>query len=312
MARSAKQSRKQPPTRVAEAAHRILLDELRPFLRTLHEAELEKMTGQRPRGGARPSNFRGPRLPNPVEVLFARLDGRIVGALLLNGKWIEQVLRGHGSGSLRQRKTLEESNIRWLDWLTNDISHTLAKQAEFLPFALAAGLLNDWDNPSDWDERSVEYVLNLLESSTSAEIGKWLTLRLVSRLAEDVASDDSSSQRDRARAILRRWTEAKRGRRELSPERTADASLFREVVEAVKRLREGWSYVHHSRKDGHHANRLVLGLKYDDNEIDVLIGGRHRRILGAAISLVAQRHGKPAENISTRISRHRKRQRRNS
>src|SRR5213078_2852293 len=43
-----------------------------------------------PRGGSRPSKWR-PKPPEPIEVVFARVNKEVVGALLLRRKWMEQV-----------------------------------------------------------------------------------------------------------------------------------------------------------------------------------------------------------------------------
>ena len=205
----------------------------------------------------------------------------------------------------------------WLRWLGDSIGPMLSRQAEFLPSGLDVGLFSQ-------EDESFDGILDLLADSTPEQISRWLEIPIILGVIEGAARNGSHDWRNRARAILTKWTMAKRGRRALEPGKNADAMIERKVTQAEEHLKLGWEYVRENRSDGDREKRdTLLRMGYQGDEVSVLIDavsfpvrghrklvGEHRKLGPVAMSLVSQRSGIPIESISARVSRSRKRARR--
>jgi hypothetical protein len=257
-------------------------------------------------------------------VVFASVEHEVVGALLLRRKWVEKTLTKGQNGKLRRDACFETFSV-----LNRVLGEWLAGQVEFTPHEADlqmdvaqssqayANWFNDPDIQRNFDLKELEHemqsasrgegLLDLLETVSPKQLERWmLTYTVVDRLKR-LASHGEGQTRRRARAILTKWTAARRGRRTMPHQQHADVRIADKVQAAEDRLKEGWEYAQTNQADGARERRgTLLGMGYQSDEIDVMIAGRYRTVRGAAVSLVAQRSGSPSESISAQASRGKK------
>jgi hypothetical protein len=110
--------------------------------------------------------------------------------------------------------------------------------------------------------------------------------------------------RKRVQALQKSRLSDARGRPHGDPEESRDFIIATQVEDAVVHLTPGWNYVRDNKSEGRRQLREELIARgYYGEDASVLVEGRHRKIRGAAVSLVAKRLGRPEESINSQASR---------
>jgi hypothetical protein len=233
-------------------------------------------------------------------VISLRVDGQVVGKLELYSEWIEVAICNALGDSVLESpelpKRLAESFEEWFDQLPHDVGMALSRQAAFLPVALKTGLFRFWD------EDSFAQVLETVKDIPDDDLTDWLCVPVVLQIVGWFARSKDDTQRKVARAILNRWTKARRGPDRKDADEGRDVEILELVSAAENELKEGWEYIcRHKSADRRHL-RSTLKAMCPPDAVSVLVG-RHRTLRGAAQALVARRTDSPVESVAVRTSR---------
>jgi hypothetical protein len=214
-----------------DVLHHVALTLLKPLLNTLTEseraalatAEAQQEIQQRPRSRGRAMFTR----PLALEVAVARVDGQVVGALLLKREWAENTFAKNCNRPIQETSPwpslLRAAMLDWLNELNLDLGPWLLRQLEVLPEEL------------DLDDEHGETIVDALERASPDEIDRWLSVPSVLRALQRFRKGDTDN-RERVRAILLKWTTAKRGRHPKQFDQRLDIATYREVESTRERF----------------------------------------------------------------------------
>ena len=276
--------------RIRGAALGVLLKKLDPFLKTLDDSELAAMPDALARMPSLLRSVSCPRPPQPVEVAFARVDKEIVGALLLNRKWMEAAFAQHCNEEVQSASEwpsiAAEHCDKWLEQLHGDLGLWLSRQAEVLPENLY---------PSIHLDGADTFLDSLEELKTPEEIDRWLWAPIVLHGLQ-VARAGDREQRKRARKILSLWLPHGRGRMPEEVEDRQPVAIARAVDDAKAKLAEcfaAYRKLREAPKPGRYASdpdvieQELLAKGHPTGAVSAVVGAR--TLSGAAQRFVAQR-----------------------
>jgi hypothetical protein len=278
---------------------------LGPLFKKLGDDELAEVAaiGSSLRQLDRPPTF-GYEHSRPVEVIFARVNNEIVGALLLRRKWLEQSIPS----------TVMPT---WLtDWLQGFGRHL----GSLLMWEMQLGV-------SDNYVRDLEDGLQILERSADSSPSELERLWASPLMQSWISHIKSGGQhmRKRLRTLQRRLLTDSRGRPEIDTEDSQDVLIAKEVAEATSRLAEGFAIVERWKNQGFTSSREAIepklrALCYNNQEVDALLGNKLyaagfearaavrpcRTLSGAAHRLVAFNHRRSVPSVRAIASRGRR------
>jgi hypothetical protein len=281
------------------AAFDVVLDKLEPFFKTFSQEELAAIPAavaaafaQQPRG------FRAgllPRPPEPIEVVFPHAGREIVGALILKRTWMDRTFdeREHGDAhSAEDASERVEALSDWLNGFGRLLGSLLSRE---IALAVPQSYMHQ---PSD--------CLDMLEHYAETRPGEFERLWSLplTQYFLPYLKTGSPVTRRRLRALENSRLTKGRGRPHVDSDESRDFIIASQVEAAQARLKAGWEYFQANQAEGRRHNREVLiGMGYQGDEATVLVEGRHRKLRGAAVRLVAQHSGRPIESVSVQASR---------
>jgi len=213
----------------------VLMQKLAPLLETLTPQEIEAIPlaaealARRP-GGARSVLY--PRPAQPIEVVYPRVNGEVVGALLLRRKWVEQAVAGYWDDEAQRGshwpRILSQVSDELLMVLPGDLARWLSRQAEFI--SEHGWLLHEHDSES---------VLDLLEVSTPEDVRKWLCVPFILATLVWAARRGRPEEKRRVKKIFKSCSPTGHGAPTKPSETRKDVRIARQVDEARDDLAPG-------------------------------------------------------------------------
>jgi hypothetical protein len=284
-----------------------LLKKLSPFLATLSVSELAEMSIAA-KAKQRPSLFRQPKPPQPIEVVMVREDKHVVGVLLLRGRWMEEVFERHRTNPTTDTTTSTKSMANlfdpWLGFLPSEVGSWLSRQIEYLPLSLYHEVLIH-ENP--------ETILDLLEEQSPGTIPEALQVWFVMEVLEHLMQRGTTQQKRRIKTIFEHWRPSGHGAPSKEVEERKDVDIALRVEEAKQRLANGVRFIREQRTRGgyqHDSPETIFALRalgYTLEETGAIFESRVTKTSsGAAFILVARQQGTTPKVISAAASRGRR------
>lgn len=298
--------------RLGMAGSRVLLRKLASFLETLTQEEIVNIPLAAEALARRPGGARGishPQPPQPVEVVLARSDGEVIGAVLFRREWLEQVFDASGDNQ-RDRKidaTQRDSMVSdWLNGYGSRIGGVLRAEVGSLVAQLYM------QSPDD--------CLDILEHSQTRPdaLDRLWSLPLTQYFLPFIKSGSPQQKRRLRRLEGSALTDA-RGRSKVDPEDSKDAAIAADVESATARLGPAFDVWFGMRGSGAYQTRreqadwTLREMGFIGTELVAILGTRvdSRRsgmkacttLSGAAHRLVALNRGQSIESVYARAKR---------
>lgn len=305
--KSRKRSPSEPLQPSKAAPFDVLLKKLAPFLDELSESEIAQIPTAAEASPTR-GMFRAPKPPEPVEVVLVRVERKVVGALLLRRKWMEDSFSDSCNVEIQQTSKWPDIMAgdleTWLRFLPADVGSWLSRQAEYLPMRLHDEVFS-YENP--------ESILELLEDLTQQEVGEALGVPLVMDVLQHFMQNGAPQQQRRVKTILSRWSPKGHGAPSKQPHERRDSAVALRVEHAKARLSEGVNLIRDRRKrGGYHRDspetqRELRRLGYSEMEVQAILRARVTNdSSGAAYHFVAAQDDTTPTIVRSMTSRGRK------